>query len=59
MRRIALVIALVVALALLVAGCGGGEMTLSEYAAEVEDLTTSLYQTLDDLTITAGHPAPP
>lgn len=44
--------AAVTCLAVVVASCGGGELTLSEYAAEVEGLTTTMYRTLDDLTIT-------
>ncbi len=35
----------------LVAGCGGGEPSLTEYAEEVEGVTNNLYQTLDELTI--------
>ena len=49
-RRIALAACLVI----VVASCGGGnELTLTEYAEEVEGLTTTMYRTLDDLTITA------
>lgn len=47
-RRIAAVTCLVVA----AVSCGGGELTLGEYAEEVEGLTTHMYRTLDDLTIT-------
>lgn len=48
-------IALAVCLVIVVASCGGGgdELTLTEYAEEVEGLTTTMYRTLDDLTITA------
>lgn len=38
-------------LALLGAGCGGGGLSLDEYAQEVESQTTGLYATLDELTI--------
>lgn len=36
-------------LALLVTGCGG-ELTLTEYAEQVEGLTTTMYRTIDELT---------
>lgn len=46
-------IAAATCLALVVASCGGrGELTLGEYAKEVEGLTTTMYRTLDDLTVT-------
>lgn len=49
-RRIALAACLVI----VVASCSGTEeLTLTEYAEEVEGLTTTMYRTLDDLTITA------
>lgn len=47
-------IALAASLVIVVASCGGGdEPTLTEYAEEIEGLTTTMYRTLDDLTITA------
>jgi hypothetical protein len=45
-------IAAVTCLVLAAASCGGGELTLSEYAEEVEGLTTNMYRTLENLTIT-------
>jgi hypothetical protein len=36
-------------LALVVASCGGGELTLTEYAREVEGLATNVSFTIDDL----------
>jgi hypothetical protein len=45
-------------LALVVASCGGGELTLTEYAQQVEGLTTTMYQKLDDLTIEAPSEPP-
>ena len=36
---------------LMVGGCGGGEPTLTEYAEQVEETTTALYGTLDELTL--------
>ena len=35
---------------ILIAGCGGGELTLTEYAEQVEDNTNAMYQTLEELT---------
>jgi hypothetical protein len=43
-------IALAACLVIVVASCGGGELTLTEYAEEVEGLTTTMYRTLNDLT---------
>lgn len=37
-------------------GCGGNELTLDEYAHEVEGLTTSLYGRLNELTISGREP---
>ncbi len=34
----------------IIAGCGGGELTLTEYAEQVEGNTTAMYQTLEELT---------
>lgn len=42
-------IALVVWLMFVVVGCGGGSLTLAEYAEEVEELTTTMYGTIDEL----------
>ena len=36
---------------LVVAGCGGSEPTLAEYAEQIEETTTALYRTLDELTL--------
>ena len=43
---------------LLVAACGGGEPTVSEYAEQVETHTTELFGTLDELTIESAFEAP-
>lgn len=43
-------LALTTCLVLTVVGCGGGELTLTEYAEQVEGLTTTMYATIDDLT---------
>ena len=45
-------------LVLVVAGCGGGELTLTEYAEQVEESTTALYRTLDELTLDVAFEAP-
>jgi len=42
-------IALVVWLMFVVVGCGSGSLTLAEYAEEVEELTTTMYGTIDEL----------
>lgn len=36
-------------LMLVVAACGGGELTMTEYAEQVEELTTTMYGTIDEL----------
>lgn len=54
MRRIAMATLLV----LMVASCGGGEITLTEYAHQVEGLTTTMYQRLDELTIDESSRVP-
>lgn len=46
-----------ICLALLVASCGG-KPTLTEYADEVEVLTTTMFRTLDDLTAEGTFAAP-
>jgi hypothetical protein len=38
------------------AGCGSNELSLDEYAREVEGLTTELYGTIDELTISDRAP---
>lgn len=38
-------------LALIVASCGGDDLTVTEYAQQVEGLTTTMYERLDELTI--------
>jgi hypothetical protein len=45
-------IALAACLLSMVVACGGGELTLGEYAEEVEALTTTMYAALDDLVYT-------
>ncbi len=42
---------LVACFTLMSAGCGGNELSLDEYASEVEGHTTALYGRLDELTI--------
>ena len=37
-------------LVVLVASCGGGELSLTEYAEQIEGLTTTVYGTLDSVT---------
>ncbi len=44
-------------LAFVIASCGGGELTAAEYAEEIEGLTTTMYQRLDDLSRMAGVPS--
>lgn len=43
---------------LMVVSCGGGEPTVSEYAAQVETHTTELFGTLGELTIEGTFEAP-
>lgn len=43
---------------LLVAGCGAGELTLSEYAEQVEAHTTELYGSLGELTMEGTFDTP-
>ena len=45
-------------LALVVASCGGSELALNEYAEAVEGLTTTMYRTLDNLTLEETFEAP-
>lgn len=45
-------------LALLVTSCGRGELSLTEYADEVEGLTTILFRTLENLTVEGTFAAP-
>ena len=42
-------------LAAAVASCGGGGLTLAEYGAEVEGLTTAMYRKLDAVTISGNR----
>ncbi len=44
-------------LALVIASCGDGRLTEAEYAEEVEKLTTTLYQRIEDLSEATGVPA--
>jgi hypothetical protein len=43
-------------LALVCTGCGSNELSLDEYAHEVEGLTTALYGRLDEITISDREP---
>lgn len=49
--------ALAALLALTLGACGGGGLSLTEYAAEVENLTQTLYGRLDEIVITTGSPS--
>ena len=42
-------IVLAICLVLVVVGCGGGELTLAEYAEEAEELINTMIQRIDDL----------
>jgi hypothetical protein len=42
----------------MVASCGGSELTLTEYAEQIEGHTTALFLTLDDLTAEGTFAAP-
>jgi len=52
-------IVLAICLVVVVASCGEGEPTLTEYAEEVEVLTTGLYSSIDDLTADLAARVPP
>ncbi len=51
-------IVLATCLAFVVASCGDGELTITEYAEQVEGLTTTMYQKLDDLDVERASEAP-
>ena len=45
-----------ICLAIVIASCGAGRLTATEYAEEVETLTTTLYQRIEDLSQATGVP---
>ena len=54
-------IVIAICLALVIASCGGGRLTEAEYAGEIESLTTTLYQRIEDVSrateVPSGTPA--